>query len=125
MTDWVDDFADYVANEFTELNIYLEHMEPGSENCIVIRSEPGPGDKHFTGGRHIYRGILVISVRDFDLQSAKDTVKELSEFLRLKGNITQGNTYFERIVCNGYNHVKTSKTEGTIYSITVAISYQR
>lgn len=125
MTDWVDDFADYIGNQFTTLNIYLEHMEPGSENCIVLKSEPGQGDQHFTGGRHIYRGIIVISVRDFDLETAKDTTKDLCEFLRLKGNITQGETYFERIMCNGYTHVKTSKTEGTLYSITVSIKYQR
>lgn len=125
MTDWIDDFADYIGNQFNTLNIYLEYMDPDNENCVVLRSEPGQGDLHFTGRRHIYRGIIVISVRDFDLETAKSTAQELSEFLRLKGNITQGDTYFERISCNGYTHVKTNKTEGTIYNITVSIKYQR
>lgn len=125
MTDWTDDLADIIAGQFPAVDIYFEYLDPNVKNCIVLKTEPGTGDTYYSGGKSIYRGAVLLNVRNIDLETAKSIAQDLSNYLRLITNRSQGNTFFERISCNGYYHVKSSNQEGNIYSINIDVKYQR
>ena len=123
---WLDDLASNIESNLSLGSpIFLEAFDDAAKNCIAMISQPGTGNRHAAGIKTLHKTELGIRVRNSDMEIAEAQAKTLSDYLTLKTSFWAGTTWFKRITNdNGFYHVSTDSSTGTIYSLNCYVEFE-
>ncbi len=122
---WLENLVDYLENDISLGTTIFFEIFDSTPNCICFIHQPGLDNEPAAGVNTLHKANFGIRIRNQDMSTAETHAKTLSSYFELKTSFWAGTTWFKRISNdNGFYHVSTDSTNGTIYSLNCYVEYE-